>query len=106
MFCTANTFFRPLGSTVRGCDTSAVCLAGSPTFLPPSPLSKHQSDEALVRQDLCFRRFGFFPDPTITQASKTTRTTSSVFQPRAKISHHASSSGVPTTRFAPVRLLL
>jgi hypothetical protein len=84
-----------------------VCsLSGSPTFLPPSPLPKHQSDEALVRQDLYFRRFGLFPDPTTTQASKTTRITSSVFQPRAKILHHASSSGVPTTRFAPVRLLL
>lgn len=40
------------------------------------------------------------------QVSKTTRTTSNVLRTKVKILRRASSSGVPTTRFAPVRLLL
>jgi hypothetical protein len=92
----ANTSSRLLGLTVY---SSVVVYRGLLTTLPqPASLTPTKLDTGKGESS---KNTSLFSYSTV-QASKITPTTSNALLPRAMISHHASSSSVPTTRFAPV----
>ena len=64
-----------------------------------SPVPQHQPDQALVR---LIRLYSWSITLTTSTASRTTPITSSVLRQRARNSHPASNSSVPTTLSAPV----